>query len=43
MEVSNPSMHLNQLLKELGQSSSGLAVANQARARKRGQFAQRPR
>jgi hypothetical protein len=37
MEVSNPSMHLNQLLTELGQSSSGLAVANQARGRARGQ------
>ena len=31
MEVSNPSMHLNQLLKELGKSSSALATANQAR------------
>ena len=33
MEVSNPSMHLNQLLKELGKSSSTLATANQARTR----------
>jgi hypothetical protein len=31
MEVSNPSMHLNQLLKEAGQQDSALAVANQAR------------
>jgi hypothetical protein len=30
MEVSNPSMHLNQLLKEAGRSDSALAVANQA-------------
>ncbi len=29
MEISNPSMHLNQLLKEAGRSDSGLAVANQ--------------
>ena len=29
MEVSNPSMHLNQLLKELGASGSPLATANQ--------------
>ncbi len=32
MEVSNPSMHLNQLLKELGTANSTLGVANQARA-----------
>lgn len=29
MEVSNPSMHLNQLLKELGKSDTSLALANQ--------------
>jgi hypothetical protein len=29
MEVSNPSMHLNQLLKELGRASTTLATANQ--------------
>lgn len=34
MEVSNPSMHLNQLLKELGCSDSTLAIVNQARARR---------
>jgi hypothetical protein len=32
MEVSNPSMHLNQLLKELGKSDSTLATVNQARS-----------
>ena len=29
MEVSNPSMHLNQLLKELGKASTALATVNQ--------------
>jgi hypothetical protein len=33
MEVSNPSMHLNQLLKELGAANSTLSVANQVRGR----------
>ena len=38
MEVSNPSMHLNQLLKEVGKSDTTVAVINQARgaARRRG-------
>ena len=31
MELSNPFMHLNKLLKELGDTDSTLAVANQAR------------